>query len=533
MTVLALSESLNSLTPMSEGSPNPNQPMAASDIVRAFSAQSADADQGGTDKPRVTTEMLRSLIDHLPFEVFAVGSDGRYLFQNAICRAHWGEISGKLPEQVSRNSSDFLVWRENNRRAFAGEIVEGEMMMLVEGEERIFYNLLAPMRDQGQVRAILGINVDITERKRKEAVLQAANAALQQDVQQRAAELEQINSELQAIYEGIADGLLVADSETMRFLRTNAEMCRMLGYSEEELLELSIPDIHRPEDLPSVRESLQYLSEKQIILTRTREVLRRDGSTFYADIRSSRFLYKGQLCLVAIFRDATERVEYERSLTRDRHVLRNLLAASDRDRQEISYAIHDGLTQQLGGAIMHFQASESLQATAPEQAQQMQQHGIRLLQEAMGEARRLIDAVRPPLLDDAGVVPALERLVRETNERGNSQVEFHCDVDSGRLEPVLENAIYRIIQEALMNASRFSQSQRIQISLVERDESLQIEVRDWGVGFDTASVPSECFGLESIRERVRLLGGKSDIESQPGQGATVRVELPLLIRESQ
>ena len=94
-------------------------------------------------------------------------------------------------------------------------------------------------------------------------------------------------------------------------------------------------------------------------------------------------------------------------------------------------------------------------------------------------------------------------------------------------------AIYRIAQEALTNACQHSKSERILVSLLQRGEHLHVQVRDWGVGFDPKAVPKRHFGLEGIRQRARLLGGKCGIRSTAGKGTRVTVELPVVPREEE
>jgi signal transduction histidine kinase len=91
--------------------------------------------------------------------------------------------------------------------------------------------------------------------------------------------------------------------------------------------------------------------------------------------------------------------------------------------------------------------------------------------------------------------------------------------------------IYRIVQEGLTNARRHSHSDRILVSLKQRDNRLRIEIRDWGVGFDPQTVHENRFGLQGIRERARLLEGRCRIKSKPGKGTCIVVELPVTERE--
>jgi signal transduction histidine kinase len=92
---------------------------------------------------------------------------------------------------------------------------------------------------------------------------------------------------------------------------------------------------------------------------------------------------------------------------------------------------------------------------------------------------------------------------------------------------VLENAIFRIVQESLTNVRRHSESENVQVDLIKKSDVIQIEIEDWGVGFDPENTSGDCFGLVGIQERVRMLGGNAIIDSEPGKGTRVVVKLPL------
>ena len=105
---------------------------------------------------------------------------------------------------------------------------------------------------------------------------------------------------------------------------------------------------------------------------------------------------------------------------------------------------------------------------------------------------------------------------------------FESNVQFGRLASILENALYRIAQEALTNACKHSQSKKVTVSLSQEGQEAWLKVQDWGIGFDPESVGKGHFGLEGIRQRVRLLGGRLTIESTPGSGTLVQVVVPIL-----
>lgn len=492
--------------------------------------------------------ILRAAIDSLPLNFFAMGPDGRYMLQNAASRMlRHGTIIGKLPEEVSTCPEDLAVWLENNRRAFAGERVEGEVTLNLTGEKRDYYNVLAPIRDGNQLYGILGFNIDITDHKRAEEALRKARDELERRVEERTAELRASNEhlqreieertraeeglrhshdELRTIYEGTVDGLLIADCETGRFVRANPALCEMLGYSEGQLLALSVHDIHPPEVVPDVLERFRSSTYEQRRISLDRPVLRGDRTVIYADIAHTRITYRGRPCVIGFFRDISERKQAREALDRERQTLRHMLQASDHERQVIAYEIHDGLTQQIAAAIMQLQAHEHLR-DQPEKARMALGAALEMLQLAHAEARRLISGVRPPVLDEAGLETAIAHLVHDERAFKGPKIEYKSEVQFDRLPRILENTLYRIAQEALTNACRHSESQMVRVHLRQEDQVIRLEVQDWGVGFDPQIVGDGHYGLEGIRERVRLLDGKLTLHTAPGQGTLLRVDVPL------
>lgn len=154
-----------------------------------------------------------------------------------------------------------------------------------------------------------------------------------------------------------------------------------------------------------------------------------------------------------------------------------------------------------------------------------------MLRRSLAEARRLISGLRPPILDESGIMAAIGHLVHDIAAEGGPEVEVHSRIRFDRLDPVLENAVYRIAQECLTNALRHSHSEKVRIDLVEQNGQIRIEVADWGVGFDPGTVAEDRFGLDGIRERARILGGRTEITSKIGAGTTVVVELPMIISQ--
>ncbi|MGA2035012.1 MAG: sensor histidine kinase [Thermoguttaceae bacterium] len=235
----------------------------------------------------------------------------------------------------------------------------------------------------------------------------------------------------------------------------------------------------------------------------------------------------------ALQREVQQRRKAEESWLREYRTLRHLLEASDHERQLIAYEIHDGLAQYLAGGLMQFEVYDHLKETDRQEAARAYHAAITMMRQAHAEARRLISGVRPPILDEEGIVAALAQLVHEQRQQKGPKIELRSSVRFQRLVPILENSIYRIVQEGLTNACKHSNSAKVDVALVQQGDRLEIEIRDWGQGFDPRQPKEGCFGLEGIRQRVRLLGGQVSIESTMGEGTRIAVDLPLVAGDKE
>jgi PAS domain S-box-containing protein len=232
-------------------------------------------------------------------------------------------------------------------------------------------------------------------------------------------------------------------------------------------------------------------------------------------------------------REVEHRKQAEEALQREHRTLSYLLQSSDHERQTIAYEIHDGLAQYLAGALMQLDVYSHLKDTKPKDAAKAYDGGLTLLRQSHFEVRRLISGVRPPILDEEGVVAAIGHLVNEERRKKGPKIEYHSRVSFDRLTPILENAVYRVAQEALNNACKHSKSKTVKVELVQSGGQLRIEVQDRGVGFKPEDVEEGQFGLAGIRERARLLGGQAAVESEPGKGTRIVVELPIVLRQGE
>ncbi len=230
--------------------------------------------------------------------------------------------------------------------------------------------------------------------------------------------------------------------------------------------------------------------------------------------------------------DLYRRLEEHRE--RLRTLVEQLISVQEEERRVVAYDIHDGLIQRLVGARLHLLSLKGGD-TFTDQDRHLLERAIDHLSAAIVEARRTIEGLRPPLLDELGLLPALEDYARALGDQHGWHLTVDASPDLQRLPESVEITAFRIAQEALNNAHKYAQAENVHIALEVDDGRLVLEVRDDGVGFDLNAVRhhKQCVGLTSMHERARLLGGSCVVESRPGQGTRVRAELPVHIVPEQ
>lgn len=297
------------------------------------------------------------------------------------------------------------------------------------------------------------------------------------------------------------------------------------GFTADQIIGHNLVRFTVPESSAALDETLRQVFGDGVIRSLETTVRQLDGGFSYYSLRLAPLRHEGRIVAAIVCCENIRPLkDSERALTHERNVLRQLLGIQERERKLISYEIHDGLAQYLNGAMMHFEAYTH--ARGPTAAPRDFEEGMRLLRIAAVESRRLIGGLRPPALDELGLVDAIDSLVAEARE-DVPQVRFTHALAEERLPPQVETIVFRIVQEALTNVRRHSMARKVDVRLEQTADAVLVRIRDDGRGFDPATVPDDRFGLEGIRQRCRLLGGEPAITSSPGAGTTIEARLPL------
>jgi len=225
-------------------------------------------------------------------------------------------------------------------------------------------------------------------------------------------------------------------------------------------------------------------------------------------------------------RGRTERAEQElRSLSSQ------LVHAQEQERRAISRELHDEVGQTLTGLGIELANLEHLRDGPRSEYRSHLADAKRLTEETLRTVRNIAMGLRPSMLDDSGIVPAVRWQASELSKRTGTPVELQIEGDFDGLGDEGRTCLYRVVQEALTNCARHAQATTIQIAMERRNGSVGLSIRDDGIGFDTGRARAG-LGLVGIEERVKKLGGSLAVSSWPNRGTLLSVEIPLANRNS-
>jgi len=220
-------------------------------------------------------------------------------------------------------------------------------------------------------------------------------------------------------------------------------------------------------------------------------------------------------------RRRTERAEQElRSLSSQ------LVHAQEQERRTISRELHDEIGQTLTGLGIELANLEHLREGPQSEYRSHLADAKRLTEETLRTVRNIAMGLRPSMLDDSGIVPAVRWQASELSRRTGTPVDLQIEGDFDGLGDERRTCLYRVVQEALTNCARHAEATTIQITMQGKKESLCLSIRDDGLGFDTGRARTG-LGLIGIEERVKELGGSLAVRSWPNPGTLLRVEIPL------
>jgi PAS domain S-box-containing protein len=482
---------------------------------------------------------FRTLADTIPQLAWMAGADGWIYWYNR----RWYEYTGTtadqmegwgwervhdprtLPEVVSR-------WRAS--------IAGGEPLDMVfplrgaDGKFRQFLTRVHPMRNSaGQIVRWFGTNTDVDELKRTEAALR--------DSEQR----------FRSIFENAGTGIAITDLRG-RFEQTNPAFCNLLGYRPEELQQASFDQIIHPDDRCEHAALFHRLLSSQIPpFESVHRYIRKTGEPLW--VQNVISILPGQSArpthALLLVTDLTEQRRSQETLRqlnatleqRVRHrtaevqhkadqlrlLAAELVRAEERERRRVARILHDDLQQTLVSAQMRI---DLIQSAAPPLLSHQAGEVRDMITEAIQTSRSLTSDLSPPILYDAGLVPALRWLAARMLTKHSLTV--HVSADPADEPTDLESRVFlfQAAREMLFNVTKHAGVSEALLTLSRIDHAITMTVHDQGRGFNPHSPAStdsgSGLGIFSVRERAQFLGGTLDIQSSPAHGTRLTLRLP-------
>jgi signal transduction histidine kinase len=219
-----------------------------------------------------------------------------------------------------------------------------------------------------------------------------------------------------------------------------------------------------------------------------------------------------------------------RIVEKQQQTLEMILLTQELERRKWASAIHAGISQSLGNIYYRLQAYRKLPAKNCREAQQDLNEIEEFVLETIAECKGMIDDLRPPILDDVGLVPAVEKYLNGMRREDDCHVTFKVKGKIPRLSSEIETCVYRIVQEALLNVRKYARATEVKVTLGSKGNRLVVEVADNGCGFDMEAIDAEGdnWGLIGMRERAEVISGSLQIKAAMGQGTSVHLEIPIL-----
>lgn len=468
---------------------------------------------------------IRQVLDTSPHLIFVKDGAGNFILVNQAI----ANLFGMSKEELIYQNNGAVHDQPHEVAQYAlidQQVIKTQQIVSVEeaftqpdGQPRWYYTIKAPLRQANGSINVLGISTDITEHR---AMIEA---------------LRQSEARHRALLEAVPDAILRIDSNgtyldikeptNFKSIQPTAEL---VGKQQRDTLPLA------------VAQQVVYYNDKALATGEIQSfeyALPIDGKTY---IRESRVVPVGHDEVIVIVRDVTQRKQAEAEHTRllttvvEQHeqlraLSRRLAEIQEAERKAIARDLHDLIGQNLtalGLTLKLIQTQLPATLTSSQQLKAQLQDAIGLVTQTTSAIRSMMTELRPPVLDDYGLLAALRWYGSQVTNRTGLKIEVYGDAEQTRFSESVENALFRIAQEALTNVVKHAQATQVTVMLALTDDHVRLQIADNGRGFDPAALSPTArtgWGLLNMRERAEAIGGCCEISSQPQAGTRVWVEV--------
>jgi len=364
------------------------------------------------------------------------------------------------------------------------------------------------------------------------------------------------------LFEAAQDGVLLLNTGTRKITDVNPLLAKMLGHRQDQLVGKELHEIGLLKDETASQEMFEKLKERHEVRYEVLPLETEDGRHQEVEVVANLYQENGHTVIQCNIRDITERKRaeqgarrlevmaasnrkleqeiirrktLERALKMSEQQLRQLsheiLIAQEQERKRISRELHDTVLQTLVGINIHLASLTPKPADNPRSLQRKIKQTQRLVEESLAMMHRFAVELRPTVLDDLGLIPALHTFMKDFMTRTGVRARLTAYTAVNRLPIAMSAVLYRVALEALNNVAIHAQASKVEVEIKKLPNWICLTIKDDGKSFDVKRVlrtkGNGRLGLLGMRERLEMVGGSFEVDSAPGYGTIVTTKIPL------
>jgi PAS domain S-box-containing protein len=449
------------------------------DITKQKTAELAVLEKENEKNIRIVTDNLPALVCH-------VDKNLKYLFTNNM----YYEIFGFRSEELIGKNIIKVIGKEAFERAYPyiqralkGEKVGFENVITDKNNCKInIQSIYVPQKTNHEVSGYFVLSWDITARKQTETELTKAKE-----------KAEENEEKLKAISDQTSEGIALSDMNG-NYIFVNPSFCKMSGYSQEELLQMTVFDMRAKSQVPGTFNESKIEKPGQPVQA---TLQRKDGSEYYVEIIGNIITINNQNFVLGTLKDISERVNAELALKK----------SEENERSRLAKELHDSLGPMLTALKLYIQTMQKI-GDAPT-LQNIAAKVENVLNETLQTITDVSNNISPHILRKFGLCIGIKNFPENKDLLSGININFDCDF-KGRMDEIYEISLYRVIIELINNTIKHSGADKISLKIFKRNQYLFIRYSDNGKGFDIKEVTQNTtrMGLSNIQNRIRNIKGK-------------------------
>jgi PAS domain S-box-containing protein len=419
------------------------------------------------------------------------------------------EVIGKKPLEVlggpltSSDGNEFIKARIEKGEPFSKETINytknGEpFWMRVEGQPIVDEN--------GKLVKWIAIQTNITNQKMAEELI--------------------ISNEkkYRSLFDSSPLSNFIYDPHSLQLMEVNTTAVHTYGYTLGEFMHLNINDLKAEKDPESLQQMLELISQGSFHGTCKHK--KKGGEIIIADITASIIEYRNNHAVLMIVKDITDKTRLQEELiqekvNKEKHYLEATLHGQEMERVEIGKELHDNINQMLSTVKLYHDMAINDKKNGTDYIKK----GTEILLSAINEIRSLSRTLVAPGANELNISESVQELVDTVNVNRSMEIKFRADEMIDGLPGKIKLTLYRIIQEQLNNILKHANAKKATIEIVKDNENIKLTISDDGQGFDMHK-RKQGIGLKNILSRINLFNGTVDIDSKPGKGCRLEVNIP-------